>query len=109
MESRNNPKQKNGGLTPEQESRLDRIAEMIRSLPHDRLPALERSLEVLGGKPRETKVVTPKEAAQILSCSRDTVIRMIKAGDLKAIRFGVAGNFKIPIEELDKFLKGEKP
>jgi len=54
------------------------------------------------------KVVSLKEAAVILDCSVDTIRRAIKAGTLKALQLNKAGNWKISIDELERFMRGER-
>ena len=53
------------------------------------------------------KAVSLKEAAEILDVSVDTIRRAIKAGAIKAFQINKEGNWKISIEELEKFLRGE--
>jgi excisionase family DNA binding protein len=45
------------------------------------------------------------EVAQRLGVSRDSVIRAIKRGEIKAVRFG--RRVLIPRSELDRVLKGQ--
>lgn len=83
--------------------RLDRLARDIRELPPERVDQLEKLVKSMG-----KKVVSIKEAAEILDASVDTIRRAIKAGNIKAIQLNKAGNWKITIEELERFMKGEK-
>jgi excisionase family DNA binding protein len=83
--------------------RLDKILEEIHNLPPEKIDQLERLLQAMG-----KKVVSIKEAAEILDISLDTVRRAIKAGSLKAFQLNKMGNWKIPIEEIERFMKGGK-
>ena len=83
--------------------KLDKLAEDIKKLPLERVDQLEKLVHSLG-----KKVVSLKEAAEILDVSIDTVRRAIKSGALRAFQINEAGNWKITIEELEKFMRGEK-
>ena len=83
--------------------RLDKIAEGIRNLPHEKIDQLERLLHAMG-----KKVVSIKEAAEILDISLDTVRRAIKAGSLKAFQLNKMGNWKIPLNEIERFMGSGK-
>lgn len=83
--------------------RLDKLAEEIKKLPPERIDELERLVHSIG-----KKVVSIKEAAEILDTSIDTIRRAIKSGSLKAFQLNKAGNWRIPIEELERFMRGEK-
>jgi len=52
------------------------------------------------------KVVSIKEAAEMLDVSVDTIRRAIKSGSLKAFQLNKKGNWKITIEELERFMRG---
>jgi excisionase family DNA binding protein len=101
MESREHPQR------PEEDrgikQRLDKLAEDIKKLPPDRIDQLEKLVHSMG-----KKVVSLKEAAEILDVSVDTIRRAIKAGSIKAFQINKAGNWKISIEELERFLRGER-
>jgi len=101
MESREHPERddKDRGL----KHRLDKLADDIRKLPPDRIDQLEKLVHSMG-----KKVVSLKEAAEILDVSVDTIRRAIKAGSIKAFQINKAGNWKISIEELERFLRGER-
>lgn len=98
MESRINPQSddEDSGL----KERLDKLAEDIKKLPPDRIKQLEKLIHSMG-----KKVISIKEAAEILNVSKDTIRRAIKAGAIKAFQINKMGNWKISIEELEKFLK----
>ena len=53
----------------------------------------------------EQKVLTTEQAAQYLQVSTQTLIKMIKAGNLKANKIGRC--YRLLKEELDKYLRGE--
>ena len=56
----------------------------------------------------EPRYVSPKDAATYLGVSADTVLRLIRAGQLPAIR--VAERlYRIPIPALERFVKGPVP
>ena len=48
------------------------------------------------------KHVTPSAAADLLSCSAETVLRMIRRGDLRAVRIG--SSLRIPESGLEEML-----
>ncbi len=81
--------------------RLDKLTEEIRKLPLEKIYQLEKLLNAMG-----KKVISIKEAAEILDLSTDTVRRAIKSGSLKAFQLNKMGNWKIPIEEIERFMKG---
>ena len=83
--------------------KLDKLAEEIKRLSPERIDQLEKLVHSLG-----KKVVSLKEAAEILDVSVDTVRRAVKSGVLKAFQINKAGNWKISIEELERFMRGEK-
>jgi len=83
--------------------KLDKLAEDIKKLPLERVDQLEKFVHSMG-----KKVVGLKEAAEILDVSVDTVRRAVKSGKLRAFQINEAGNWKITIEELEKFMRGEK-
>lgn len=83
--------------------RLERITEEINNLPDEKIDQLEKLLQAIG-----KKVVSIKEAAEILDLSLDTVRRAIKAGSIKAFQLNNKGNWKIPIEEIERTMRGEK-
>jgi len=82
--------------------RLDKLAEDIKTLPPDRIKQLEKLV-----KSMEKKVLTIKEAAEMLNVHADTIRRAIKSGSLKAFQLNKAGNWRIPIEELERFMRGD--
>jgi excisionase family DNA binding protein len=83
--------------------RLDKLAADIRNLPPDRVDQLEKVIRSM-----EKKVLSLKEAAEMLDVSVDTIRRAIKSGNLKAFQINKAGNWKIPIEEIERFMRGGK-
>jgi excisionase family DNA binding protein len=83
------------------EDKLDKLADNIRKLPPRRIAQLEKILQSF-----EKKVLSIKEAADILDVSADTIRRAIKNGSIKAFQINKAGNWKIPIEEIERFMKG---
>ena len=83
--------------------RLDKLAEDIRKLPPERIDQLEMVM-----KSMQKKVLSLKEAAEMLDVSVDTIRRAVKSGSLRAFQINKAGNWKIPIEEIERFMKGEK-
>ena len=100
MESREHPERddEDSGL----KQRLDKLAEDIKNLPADRLAQLEKLVKSL-----KKKVVSLKEAAEILDVSVDTIRRAVKSGSLKAFQINKAGNWKISIDELERFMRGD--
>lgn len=85
------------------EKRLDQLADDIKKLSPDRIEELEKIVHTMG-----KKVVTIKEAAEMLDLHVDTIRRAIKAGTLKGFQINKAGSWRIPMEEIERFLKGEK-
>lgn len=53
----------------------------------------------------ERKVVTISEAASMLAVTPLTIRRAIKNGKIKAIQMQQNGRYRIPVEELDAFIK----
>lgn len=82
-------------LTELQKARLDRLAEVIRSLPTDRKDLLMDSLE--------KQAFSLTESSELLSCHKETIRRAIKRGDLKAVKLG--RDYRIAKNELAKWFK----
>jgi excisionase family DNA binding protein len=55
----------------------------------------------------EKRVVSLKEAAHILGCSIDTVRRAVKSGQLKAFQINKQGNYRITVDEIERFMQGK--
>jgi excisionase family DNA binding protein len=53
----------------------------------------------------ERKVVTIAEAASMLALTPLTIRRAIKSGKLKAMQMQSNGRYRIPIEEIDNFIR----
>ena len=53
----------------------------------------------------DKKMLKPTEVAESLNVARSTVNRLIRNGDIKAIRVGRV--YRIPAEELEKYLAKE--
>jgi excisionase family DNA binding protein len=47
---------------------------------------------------------SPEEAAELVGAHRNTVYRLIRAGKLKAVRFG--RKWVVPVESLNAYLSG---
>ncbi len=101
MESRKHPQSnaKDRGV----EERLDKLAEDIKKLPPDRVEKLEKLV-----KSMNKRAVGLKEASEILGVSIITLRRAIKSGTIKAFQLNTAGSWLVPIDEVERFLKGEK-
>jgi excisionase family DNA binding protein len=83
--------------------RLDKLAEDIKKLPPERIRQLEKVM-----KSMEKKVLSLREAAEMIDVSIDSIRHAIKSGRLRAFQVNRAGNWKIKIEEMERFMKGEK-
>ncbi len=83
--------------------RIEKLSKDIQKLPPEKLDKLEVFLNTI-----EKRVFSIKEAAEILDLSVDTLRRAIKSGSLKALQLNKMGNWKIPIEEINRFLNGKK-
>jgi len=81
--------------------RLDKLAADIRKLSPDRIGHLEKIMQSM-----TKKVLSLKEAVEMLGCSVDSIRRAIKSGSLRAFQLNKAGNWKITIEEIERFMKG---
>lgn len=68
-----------------------------------RIPATE--VERLIGSKDSLSV---KEAAELLNVGITAVRKLIKTGKIKALRLADKGPWRIAIEEIEKFTKGEK-
>ena len=79
------------------------LAEKIMELPLEQINQIERLVHSMG-----KKALSLKEAAQMLNVSTDTVRRAIKSGTIQAFRLNKIGDYRITIEELDQFMRGEK-
>lgn len=83
--------------------RLDKLKDDIEKLPPDQIEKVEKLMKMMG-----KKVLSIKEAAEMFDLSPDTIRRAIASGSLKAFQLNKQGNWKIPIEEIERFMKGEK-
>lgn len=81
--------------------RLDKLAEDIKKLPPERVAKLEKIIHSM-----EKRAVSIKEAAAILGVSIVTIRRSIKGGSLKAFQLNESGKWRVPIDEIDRFLEG---
>lgn len=97
MESRIDPSRDDEDRSLEE--RLDKLADDIKQLPPDRIEALERLVISMS-----KRAVSLREAAEILGVSVDTIRRAIKSGSLKAFQINKGGNYRIPIEEIERFM-----
>ena len=79
--------------------RLDRLANDIKKLPPDRIEELEKIIHTMG-----RKVVTIKEAAELLGLHVDTIRRALNSGSLKGFQLNGKGSWRIPMEEIERFL-----
>ena len=52
-----------------------------------------------------TKLYTVTEVAEYMRVHRVTVLRWIKDGRIGAKKVGKRGDYRIPVEEIDKILK----
>jgi excisionase family DNA binding protein len=64
------------------------------------MPDPQRSRDVLGGDPL---LLTPEEAAKLLSVGRTTVYALIKAGDLRPVHIG--RSCRISRAELERYVR----
>ena len=104
MDSQRNPSDHEpSSIDPVLQERLNRLAEDIKKLSPDRLDQVEKLL-----KRMSKKVVSIKEAAEILDVSQDTIRRAIQSKSLVAFQISKKGIWRIPIEELDNFLRRGK-
>lgn len=110
MESRKRPERDEQDRSIEQ--RLDKLAEDIKRLPQERIDQLEKLVEKLAQseveKPVKKKVLSIQEAAKILDLSKDTIRRAIKAGHLHAFQLNEGGNWRISIDEVERYMKGDR-
>ena len=83
--------------------RLDKLKDDIENLPPEQIEKVEKLMHVMG-----KKVLSIREAAEMFDLSQDTIRRAIKSGSLQAFQLNKMGNWKIPIEEIERFMKGEK-
>ena len=51
------------------------------------------------------KLLTTREALEILRITKPTLLRLIKSGELKATKIG--HNYRILSDDLDRFVRGE--
>lgn len=84
--------------------RLDKLVEDINKLPPDRIKNLEKIVHSMS-----KQVIGLREAARIFGVHPDTLRRAIKAGSMRAFQINKAGNWKVPIDEVERFIKGNSP
>jgi excisionase family DNA binding protein len=83
--------------------RLEKLKEGIDNLPPEKIGQAEKLLNLLG-----KKVLSIREVSGIFGLSFDTIRRAIKTGTLKAFQLNNKGHWKIPIEEVERFMRGGK-
>lgn len=84
-------------------ARLDKLAEDIKKLPPERVAKLESVVRTMG-----KKSVTIAEAAEILSASITTIRRAVRSGKLKSYQLNDGGKVYIPMEEIERMVRGER-
>jgi excisionase family DNA binding protein len=100
VESRINPSRDDEDSSIDE--RLDKLAEDIKKLPHSRIKTLEKFVHSMG-----KKAISLKEAAEMMGVSKDTIRRAIKSGRLKAFQINKAGSYRVALEEIERFMRGE--
>lgn len=83
--------------------RLDKLAQDIEDLPPDRIEKVEGLV-----KSMTRGAVGLRQAASLLGVSVQTLRRAIKSGALRAFQINRAGNWSVPMEEIERFIRGEK-
>jgi excisionase family DNA binding protein len=83
--------------------RVEKLKEEIEKLPPEQIEKVEKLMNMMG-----KKVLSIKDAAEMLDLHVDTVRRAIASGSLNAFQLNKQGNWKIPIEEIERFMRGEK-
>jgi excisionase family DNA binding protein len=58
---------------------------------------------------QETKLITIREAAEMLGVHQETLRRWDNEGKLKAVRVGKVGHRKYRVDDLEKLLKNDEP
>jgi len=81
------------------QKRIEKLSEDIQKLSPEKLDKLEAFLGTI-----EKRVFTIKEAAEMLGQSVDSIRRAINSGKLKAFQINDMGNWKIPMEEIERFV-----
>jgi len=59
--------------------------------------------------PTEKSAFTVREAAQRIGCSTDTIYRMVKSGELPALRNGPRGKIFIAADQIERLFRGAAP
>ena len=54
-------------------------------------------------------LLTTRTAADTAACDVITIRRAIRAGELRALRLGSHGDYRIPVDELDAWLQPAQP
>ena len=83
----------------EVQKRISKLTDNIKKLPIDELDKLERWVASSG-----KKVFSIKEAADVLNMCPDTVRKAIRAKTLKAFQINKMGAWRIPKEEIERFM-----
>jgi len=85
------------------QKQIERLLENIQKLSPEKLDKLEFFLGTI-----EKRVFSIKEAAEMLGQSQDSIRRAINSGKLKAFQINNKGNWKIPMEEVERFVNMSK-
>lgn len=48
-------------------------------------------------------------AAALASCHRTTILRAIQAGELEAVRLGISGDYRVPVDALHRWMRPAHP
>ena len=83
--------------------RLEKLSEILKELPLDKIKQVEKYIHSLG-----KKALSLREASQAIGVSIDTIRRAIKSGSIKAFQVNRSGNYRIPVDEIERFIHGGK-
>lgn len=81
------------------QKRIEKLSQDIQKLPPEKLDKLEFFLGTI-----DKRVFSIKEAAEILGQSQDSIRRAINSGKLKAFQINDKGIWRIPMEEIERFV-----
>ena len=87
---------------PNKEDKIQKLNQKIKALTDEDLIKLERWVESRG-----KKVFSVKQAADFLEVCPDSVRKAIRTKRLKAVQINRMGAWRIPREELERFMGGE--
>ena len=56
-----------------------------------------------------SRLLSTGAASRVASCHRSTIVRAIERGELEAVRLGRKGDYRVPVDALNQWLRPAGP